>query len=211
MPSLGAFPPHMHVHWDPPPPLTRGPFNHQQHSCQGRPLPQLCPVQLQSMSAVLRFLEGTVVSLSADFADFIVGSRPQMLKITASVFGIPCVHQPTHILLTVESDDASKCSEKPKHYLDECFLNINACFTRSFPTILSSHCFYMTVRLVFTFQCSLPNHTAIIASREFRQRGNLNLKAVYLWLFSIFSVLYMECWLYRIQKSLYFFRSPAIE
>lgn len=115
---MDAFPwgiPTTHAHaLKEPPSLTRGPFHHQQHSCQGGPLPQLCCVQLQSMSAVLGLLEGTVVSLSADFADFIVGSRLQMLKMTASVFGIPCVHQPTHLLSTVESNDASKCAQKTK-------------------------------------------------------------------------------------------------
>lgn len=48
--------PHMHCE---PPPLPRpnqGPFQHQQHSCQGRLLSQLWPVQLQSKECCVRTL-----------------------------------------------------------------------------------------------------------------------------------------------------------
>lgn len=58
---------------------------------------------------------------------------------------------------------------------------------------LSEHCTFVicmsSLHLSFRFQYSSPNHTgpsAIIESPEFSQGGNLKVKAVYLWLLSIF-------------------------
>lgn len=99
-----------------------GPFHHQQHSCQGRLLPQLCPVQLQSMSTVLGHLKGRVVSFPADCAELVSRSFSKITRITATVpswtFTDPCFYYPTHLLYlpTVETSNEPKCLHCMKVY-----------------------------------------------------------------------------------------------